>query len=88
MLIKAFEHANEGQRKELESWISRTEYAPQEKIDAVTCLYNEIGVRELCDQKINMFFQLAEQSLQKVSLPWEKKSQLWNYALQLMNRKS
>lgn len=88
LLIKAFEHANEGQRKELESWISRTEYAPQEKIDAVTCLYNEIGVRELCDQKINMFFQLAEQSLQKVSLPWEKKSQLWNYALQLMSRKS
>ena len=88
LLIKAFEHANEGQRKELESWVSRTEYAPQEKIDAVTRLYNEIGVRELCDQKINMFFQLAEQSLQKVSLPWEKKSQLWNYALQLMNRKS
>ena len=88
LLIKAFEHANEEQRKELESWISRTEYAPQEKIDAVTRLYNEIGVRELCDQKINMFFQLAEQSLQKVSLPWEKKSQLWNYALQLMNRKS
>ena len=88
LLIKAFEHANEGQRKELESWVSRTEYAPQEKIDAVTRLYNEIGVRELCDQKINMFFQLAEQSLQKVSLPWEKKSQLWNYALQLMSRKS
>ena len=87
LLIKAFEHANEEQRKELESWISRTEYAPQEKIDAVTRLYNEIGVRELCDQKINMFFQLAEQSLQKVSLPWEKKSQLWNYALQLMSRK-
>lgn len=88
LLIKAFEHANEGQRKELKSWLSRTEYAPQEKIDAVTRLYNEIGVRELCDQKINMFFQLAEQSLQKVSLPWEKKSQLWNYALQLMSRKS
>ncbi|MBR3545947.1 MAG: polyprenyl synthetase family protein [Bacteroidaceae bacterium] len=88
LLIKAFEHANEGQRKELESWVSRTEYAPQEKIDAVTRLYNEIGVRELCDQKINMFFQLAEKSLQKVSLPWEKKSQLWNYALQLMSRKS
>lgn len=88
LLIKAFEHANEEQRKELESWISRTEYVPQEKIDAVTRLYNEIGVRELCDQKINMFFQLAEQSLQKVSLPWEKKSQLWNYALQLMSRKS
>ena len=88
LLIKAFEHANEEQRKELESWISRTEYAPQEKIDAVTRLYNEIGVRELCNQKINMFFQLAEQSLQKVSLPWEKKSQLWNYALQLMSRKS
>ena len=88
LLIKAFEHANEEQRKELESWISRTEYAPQEKIDAVTRLYNEIGVRELCDQKINMFFQLAEQSLQKVSLPWDKKSQLWNYALQLMSRKS
>ena len=47
LLIKAFEHANEEQRKELESWISRTEYAPQEKIDAVTRLYNEIGVREL-----------------------------------------
>ena len=88
MLINAFERANKEQRKELESWISRTEYDPQEKIDAVTRLYNEIGIRELCDQKINEYFQLAEQSLQEVSLPKEKKSQLWNYALQLINRQS
>ena len=88
MLINALERANKEQRKELESWISRTEYDPQEKIDAVTRLYNEIGIRELCDQKINEYFQLAEQSLQKVSLPQERKSQLWNYALQLINRQS
>jgi len=88
LLINAYLHANKMQREELESWISRTDFVPQEKIDAVTRLYNEIGVRELCDQKINECFHLAQQSLQKVNLSQEQKSYLWNYVLQLMDRKS
>lgn len=88
MLINALDRANETQRAELDSWLAKTDYVPQQKIDAVTRLYNELGIRELCDQKINDYFRQAEQSLQKVNLPQERKQLLWDFALQLLGRKS
>ncbi len=88
LLINAYERANKQQREELDAWISSTDFDPQKKIDVVTRLYNEIGIRELCDEKINEYFQLAERSLEKVNLPQEQKIHLWNYALQLLGRKS
>lgn len=39
MLIKALERADEAQRKELLTWISKADYNPLEKIEVVTDLY-------------------------------------------------
>jgi geranylgeranyl diphosphate synthase type II len=88
LLIKALEGANEEQRAELESWINATEYDPEEKISAVTRLYNEIGVRAICQDLVNRYFNDARMYLEQVSLPAEKKAPLWEYALSLLGRKS
>ena len=42
MLIKALERAGEKQRKELKQWLDAEAYKPDEKINAVTTLYNEL----------------------------------------------
>jgi geranylgeranyl diphosphate synthase type II len=88
MLIKALEGADETQRRQLEHWIDAKEYNPDEKVAAVTSLYNEIGVRALCEELINKYFEEARQVLDKVSLPAEKKEVLWQYALGLLGRNS
>lgn len=88
MLIKAFEGADEAQRKELESWVSATEYDPEEKIAAVTSLYDQIGVRGVCQDLINDYFEKARVELDKLSLSAERKALLWDYALGLLGRQS
>ena len=48
MLINAYNRANDEQRQELEQWIMAKEFNRAEKVAAVTRLYDEIGIRELC----------------------------------------
>ena len=88
MLINAFQRANEEQRRELEKWITAEHFDEEEKIKAVTRLYDEIAIPQLARQKIEYYYQLAEQSLAKVDLPKERKQLLWQYAQQMMNRQN
>ena len=88
MLINAQLRANEQQRSELERWLAATEYDEEEKIQAVTRLYDEIGIPQLARQKIEYYYALAAQSLAKVNLPEERKRLLWQYAQQMLNRQS
>ena len=88
MLINALQRANESQRTELNRWIDATEYAPQEKIKAVTDIYDAIGIRELCHQKIESYFQAANMSLQNVQVDDARKEILRSFADSLMGRKS
>ena len=88
LLIKALEGANEGQYSQLVKWIEAEEYNPDEKIAAVTSLYNEIGVRQICEDLVNKYFDDARQLLEKVALPADRKETLWQYALSLLGRNS
>lgn len=86
LLIKALEGADEKQRAELVRWISEKEYVPEEKIAAVTSLYNQIGVRQVCEELIGQYFDEARLLLDKVSAPEECKKVLWQYVLGLLGR--
>ena len=88
MLIKALEGADAEQRAELERWMSATDYVEEEKISAVTALYDAIGVREICQNLINEYFNKARGLLDELSLPVEQKRVLWQYILTLLGRKS
>ena len=86
MLINAFEKANASQRKELTRWVEATAYDAEEKIRCVTELYNQIGIKELCDQKISYYFKQAQACLANVKLPQDRKENLSNFALSLLGR--
>ena len=88
MLINAQLLANDSQRKELEHWLTAKDYDEEKKIKSVTHLYDEIGIPQIARKKIEYYYSLAEQSLAKVNLPEEKKSLLWQYAQQMLNRQS
>lgn len=87
MLINAFNLANDKQREELTHWITAENPDPKEKIAAVTKLYNEIGIDELAEKKINFYFEESRKYLKAVKVDEERKSVLEAYTQKMMHRK-
>ena len=88
MLINAVNRATPQQRDELTKWIEAKEFDRQEKVAAVTQLYDEIGIRKLCEQKIEKYYQESLVYLTKVNLPEERKKKLKAYAAEMMKRQN
>jgi len=86
MLINAVQLANARQRAELERWITAVDFDRQEKVKAVTQLYDEIGIRQLCEQKINYYFDQARQTLDEVAVPDSSKQALRDYMDDMLHR--
>lgn len=86
MLINAFNKANAAQREELTRWVSARDFDRNEKVDAVTRLYNEIGIDQLAQDKIAYYFAQSKKYLDAVNVPEEKKEELRKYAQKMMKR--
>ena len=87
MLINAFNRANAEQRAELERWVNAETFDREEKIAAVTRLYNEIGIDRLAQDKIAQYFDESRKYLEAVSVSDERKVELAAYAQRMMKRK-
>ena len=101
MLINALRLADDAQRTALERWLATPVEADgigaagcadpghraSDKIAAVTDLYNQIGVRQLAEQRINDYFEAAFVCLDAIALPNERKQPLRDFALSLIGRK-
>ena len=86
MLINALRLADDSQRRQLEQWLQTEPAHPQEKIAAVTDLYNKIGVDQLASQKIQHYFAIALQLLQTLNVPEQRKAELVSYTHAMMSR--
>jgi geranylgeranyl diphosphate synthase type II len=86
MLINAVNRATPAQREELLRWIEARNFDRQEKIAAVTRLYDEIGIRQLCEEKINHYFEQGKLLLERVGVDSERKQQLRLYTANMMKR--
>ena len=86
LLIKALEKANAEQKAKLEHWINRDTFEPKEKVEAVTAIYNEIGINELSNSVAESYFEGAFQKLQKIDAPEDKKALLKAFSIDIMNR--
>lgn len=85
MLINALSHANNSQRKELEQWLAIND-RPKEKIEAVTRLYNEIGIDRMATEKIAFYFTESHRYLEAVNVDESRKIELRRYAERMMKR--
>ncbi|ADV45231.1 polyprenyl synthetase family protein [Bacteroides helcogenes] len=86
MLIKAFEHADDRQLQQLKVWVDAGSFEPAEKIAAVTDLYNQIGIKEICEKKMAEYSERAMENLVAVKVADEKKKELEILMGNLMNR--
>ena len=62
------------------------EFDREEKVAAVTRLYNEIGIDKLAQDKIAYYFEQSKKYLDAVNVPAERKEELAKYAQKMMKR--
>ena len=86
MLINAYQLAGPSQRSELMRWITAAEFDRAEKVAAVTRIYDELGIRGLCEARINQYFDRASEYLAAVGVDDARKEQLWRFAQEMMHR--
>lgn len=86
LLINALNLAKGKQKKELQEWLSKSKFKEEEKVKAVTEIYNDLGIKELTENKMNEYFEKGFQSLSKLDAPLIKKGKLRRFADQLIDR--
>ena len=87
MLINAFNRADAEQRRELQRWIEADKFDREEKVAAVTAIYNKVGVDKLASEKIAYYFEESKKYLDAVQVDDERKAELRLYAQKMMHRK-
>ena len=88
LLIEALEKANAGQKPKLKKWLAKTDFDPDEKISAVTELYNQLEIKQLTVAKIDSYFNAASGILQKIPVDEKRKLPLKNLSKKMLGRNS
>lgn len=88
MLINAYNRADAEQRRELLHWMEAETFNSDEKVAAVTAIYNKVGVDKLAIEKIAYYFEESKKYLDAVQVSDERKAELRLYAQKMMHRKN
>jgi geranylgeranyl diphosphate synthase, type II len=86
LLLDAFELANETQKMELTTLLYSKQISNSEKVKQVTAIYNALGVKDLAIKEANRHTEIALQHLNDVNADAQKKNDLKEFALHLLNR--
>lgn len=87
LLTHALKTAQGKDAEELTFWLeNKDEKQNDEKITAVTAIYNRLGVRRICEEKMDYYYREAIDNLEKVNVPDDKKGELKKLAEKLMSR--
>ncbi|HWZ03280.1 MAG TPA: polyprenyl synthetase family protein [Mucilaginibacter sp.] len=88
LLIRALELATGTQKTELDSWIAYKEFDNNEKVAAVTKIYDELNIRQFAEHAMETFADKAFMALDAINLPEAQKLYLRNFADGLLVREN
>ena len=86
LYINALRLADKEQRAVLDYWANAVDYNPEEKIAAVTDVYNKVGLPEMSRQAEDRYYRRAQEALEALSVAEEKKQVLREFMAALMER--
>ncbi len=86
LLIHAQKLAKCEIQEELNVCMQKSYQQPEEKIAAVTKIYNLLGVKKICEEKMNFYYERALANLRNVMVSDDKKHEIIRLAMQLMYR--
>lgn len=84
LLISALDSADK--QEELHLWLNKEDYNPEEKIRAVTEIYNHLGIKGKTEVVVNQFYEKAISYLDRIDVTPERKMELLNLAKLLKER--
>ena len=86
LLVKALELATGNRERQLKDLITATEYDGDEKVEAVTSIYNQLGIKEIAENLAGEFIKSAFAYFGNVSAKEERKEPLLQLALSMTGR--
>jgi geranylgeranyl diphosphate synthase type II len=86
LLIKALELSDGKSRRELDKWLNAKSFDPEDKIESVTGIFNDLGIDEITMDLAEDRFEMALQYLDRVEAAEERKSPLEEFASEMINR--
>lgn len=87
LLITAIDLAKGEMKNQLEFWLQPNQAQnPEEKIEAVKDIYNQLGVEQMTLKAIDKYTKLAQKSLEKLDIENDKKQMLLQLADTLLKR--
>lgn len=87
LLLRALQVAPEPQRVMLKQLFAQSPEDPTQKIGAVLDIYNSIGIQNLVEEEIAVYFYRARRNLDAIALNDDRKQTLRNLAEILVGRK-
>ncbi|QHT67204.1 polyprenyl synthetase family protein [Rhodocytophaga rosea] len=88
LLIKALQSATGEDQAQLQHWLAKKEFVAEEKVKAVTNIYNRLNIRQLCEAKMNEYFALGLFCLEKLDAPEARKQVLREFVEQIIHREN
>ncbi len=86
LLIKALELAAGQEKEDLDYWLTLQNFNPDEKVKAIVAIYEKLGIKALCEAKMNEYFDKALEILGALKVDDELKKPLKKLALTLIDR--
>ena len=86
LLIKALELSQGKIKEDLNFWLNKKEFIPDEKVAAVIKIYNKLGIKTLSEKKMNEYFDRGLAILNSLDIDGDKKEPLSNLTLTLIDR--
>ena len=84
--VKAYELSSKKERKNLDYW-KKKKKSSKEKIKKVTEIFDKLNLKELTEEKIKSFFNLAYKKLESLNVKNSNKEELTSYLTKLFERK-
>ncbi|TRX58690.1 polyprenyl synthetase family protein [Fulvivirga sp. M361] len=88
LLIKALETSDGELKTELQQWLGKKKFDPEEKVTAVTDIYNRLNIKELTTKQMDLHFQEGFKSLAKMKVGPSRKAMLRQFTETLIARES
>jgi geranylgeranyl diphosphate synthase type II len=86
LLLKAAENCDPSTLQQLESWISKSDFDPEQKIAAITAIYDKTGVNGYVRGLMQNYYNKSLASLRSMDIPEGKKITLAALAEEVITR--
>jgi len=86
LLITALQEASGDLEWELKKWLTKTGFVKWEKVNAITAIYNQLGIKERTEKKMDQYFYNANQALDRLGIETDRLSELKAFTYYLTHR--